>query len=70
MQLVSRIEQSAPSKIAASTFVLVLGILFVAANLRAPITGIAPILERIIHTFTLSWQWGFSLVGFQLWSRR
>ena len=54
MQLVSRIEQSAPSKIAASTFVLVLGILFVAANLRAPITGIAPILERIIHTFTLS----------------
>lgn len=54
MQLVSSIGRLAPSKIAASTFVMVLGILFVAANLRAPITGIAPILERIIHTFTLS----------------
>lgn len=54
MQLVNRIERSAPRKIAASTFVLVLGILFVAANLRAPITSIAPVIEHIINTFTLS----------------
>jgi CP family cyanate transporter-like MFS transporter len=51
---IKTLGRAIPHKIAVSTSVLVLGILFVAANLRAPITGIAPILERIIQTFTLS----------------
>jgi len=32
----------------------VIGILLIAANLRAPFTGIAPVLEQIINHFTLS----------------
>ena len=54
MGFISGLGRVIPNKIVASSFVLVAGILFVAANLRAPITGIAPILEHIIHTFTLS----------------
>ncbi|WP_404342926.1 MFS transporter [Pseudoalteromonas mariniglutinosa] len=37
-----------------SSTVLVLGILFIAANLRAPVTGIAPVLEQIILSFELT----------------
>ncbi len=37
-----------------STAILILGIIFIAANLRAPVTGLAPVLEQIILTFNLS----------------
>ncbi|ABG40428.1 major facilitator superfamily MFS_1 [Paraglaciecola sp. T6c] len=54
MGSISGLGRLIPNKIVASSVVLIAGILLVAANLRAPITGIAPILEQIIHTFTLS----------------
>ena len=54
MGSISGLGRLIPNKVAASSFVLIAGILLVAANLRAPITGIAPILEHIIDTFTLS----------------
>ena len=54
MQFVKRLEGLTPSIIASSSFIFVLGIFFVAANLRAPITGIAPLLDKIIATFELS----------------
>ncbi|CAM4460158.1 Major Facilitator Superfamily [Shewanella livingstonensis] len=37
-----------------SGVILVMGILLIAANLRAPFTGIAPVLAQIIDHFTLS----------------
>lgn len=37
-----------------SGILLVIGILLIAANLRAPFTGIAPVLEQVIHYFQLS----------------
>ncbi|GGQ04745.1 MFS transporter [Shewanella litoralis] len=37
-----------------SGVILVMGILLIAANLRAPFTGIAPVLEQIINHYTLS----------------
>ena len=37
-----------------SSAILILGILFIAANLRAPVTGLAPVLEQIIFSFNLT----------------
>lgn len=37
-----------------SSAILILGILFIAANLRGPITGIGPVLEQVIETFQLT----------------
>lgn len=54
MQFVKRLGGLTPSIIASSSFIFVLGIFFVAANLRAPITGIAPLLDKIIAAFELS----------------
>jgi CP family cyanate transporter-like MFS transporter len=39
---------------ASSSVILVLGILFIATNLRVPITSIAPLLDKIIAAFELS----------------
>ena len=54
MESVTRLGRLSPRVLASSSFVLVLGIFFVAANLRAPITGIAPLLDKIIAAFELS----------------
>ncbi|WP_339769605.1 CynX/NimT family MFS transporter [uncultured Paraglaciecola sp.] len=54
MESVTRFGRLSPRVLASSSFVLVLGIFFVAANLRAPITGIAPLLDKIIAAFELS----------------
>lgn len=43
-----------PTRTALSTIILILGILLIAANLRGPITGIGPVLDQIIATFTLT----------------
>ncbi len=46
---------SAPTKRTVfSSAILILGIFFIATNLRAPVTGIAPVLEDIIASFSLS----------------
>ncbi|NNG43448.1 MFS transporter [Pseudoalteromonas sp. NEC-BIFX-2020_002] len=37
-----------------SSAILILGIFFIAANLRAPVTGIAPVLDQIILAFSLT----------------
>jgi len=37
-----------------SNAILILGVLFIAANLRGPITGIGPVLEQVIETFHLT----------------
>lgn len=37
-----------------SSIILILGVFFIAVNLRAPVTGIAPVLEGIIASFSLS----------------
>lgn len=37
-----------------SSIILILGVFFIATNLRAPVTGIAPVLEGIIASFNLS----------------
>jgi len=37
-----------------SSIILILGVFFIAANLRAPVTGIAPVLESIIASLSLS----------------
>lgn len=36
------------------TMLLVIGVMLIAANLRAPVTGIAPMIELISHSFQLS----------------
>ncbi|TEW54878.1 MFS transporter [Psychromonas sp. RZ22] len=43
-----------PTRTTLSTAILALGIFLIAANLRAPITTIGPVLEQIIVNFTLS----------------
>ncbi|MFY8328660.1 MFS transporter [Pseudoalteromonas sp. ZZD1] len=46
---------STPTKRTAfSSIILILGVFFIAVNLRAPVTGIAPVLEEIIASFSLS----------------
>ncbi|MDP2634369.1 MULTISPECIES: MFS transporter [unclassified Pseudoalteromonas] len=37
-----------------SSAILILGIIFIAANLRAPVTGLAPVLEHISFSFSLT----------------
>ena len=37
-----------------SNAILILGVLFIAANLRGPITGIGPVLDQVIETFHLT----------------
>lgn len=54
MESVKRLGKTTPGVVASSSFILVLGILFIAANLRAPITAIAPLLDKIIAAFNLS----------------
>lgn len=43
-----------PTRTTLSSVILILGILFIAANLRGPITGIGPVLEQVIETFHLT----------------
>ena len=43
-----------PSRTTLSSVFLILGILFIAANLRGPITGIGPVLNQVIDSFHLS----------------
>jgi len=43
-----------PNRSIFSSAILIFGILFIAANLRGPITGIGPVLEQIIASFELS----------------
>lgn len=43
-----------PNRSAFSSILLILGILFIAINLRGPITGIGPILDQVIDQFDLS----------------
>ena len=43
-----------PTRSIFSSAILILGILFIAANLRGPITGIGPVLDQIIDSFALS----------------
>jgi CP family cyanate transporter-like MFS transporter len=43
-----------PTRSIFSSAILILGILFIATNLRGPITGIGPVLDQIIDSFALS----------------
>lgn len=43
-----------PTRTTLSSTLLIIGILLIAANLRAPITGIGPVLDQIIESFHLS----------------
>lgn len=43
-----------PQRSRLASAILIIGILFIAANLRAPITGIGPVLDQVINSFNLS----------------
>ncbi|MGJ8581463.1 MAG: MFS transporter, partial [Psychromonas sp.] len=43
-----------PTRSRLSSFVLVIGVLLIASNLRGPVTGIGPVLDQIISYFQLS----------------
>ena len=47
-------HSASPTRTLLSSALLVIGILLIAANLRAPITGIGPVLDQMIESFHLS----------------
>jgi len=48
------LHSAVAKRTAFSSIILILGVFFIAANLRAPVTGIAPVLESIIASLSLS----------------
>ena len=48
------VHSASPTRTILSTTLLILGILLIAANLRAPITGIGPVLDQMIDSYQLT----------------